>query len=222
MTDALDAVLFDVDGTLCEYRRGTAELLAAAFDRAGVEPFFTATEYEARFGEFVDESDGMCDLRRRCFAAIASDCGREPELGRKVARAYAAERDHANVAFLDGAREALETLDGGYRLAAVTNGAPEMQSAKLDALGVDCFETVVYAGYDVAAKPEPEPFETALDSLGVPADRALYVGNSLSDDVTGAHAAGLDAAWVCNGASTDPDPTPEYVLDSPGELLEVL
>jgi hypothetical protein len=40
--------------------------------------------------------------------------------------------------------------------------------------------------------------------------------------VAGAHAAGLDAAWVRNGASTDPDPTPEYVLDTPGELLDVL
>lgn len=222
MTDALDAVLFDVDGTLCEYRRGTVELLSAAFDRAGVEQFFSATEYEARFGEFVDESDDMRDLRRRCFAAIASDCGRAPEVGRSVARAYAAERDHANVTFLGGAREALEILDTTHRLGAVTNGAPEMQSAKLDALGVDCFETVIYAGYDAPAKPDPAPFETALDSLGVSADRALYVGNSLGDDVTGAHAAGLDAAWVRDGESVDPNPTPEYVLDSPGELLDVL
>ena len=82
----------------------------------------------------------------------------------------------------------------------VTNGAPEMQQAKLRGLGLDnAFETVVHAGYDALAKPHPEPFERALDSLDADPSQAVHVGNSLSSDVAGAHAAGLDSAWLDTG-----------------------
>lgn len=233
MSTAVDAVVFDIDGTICEYRRGTRELLSLAFERAGVEQFFPAEEYMSRFEEFIDGSGDMQELRERIFAAIASDHGKDPELGRDVARAYAAERDHSNVRFRDGAERTLGALAGEYRLAAVTNGAPSMQSTKLDALGIDCFETVVYAGYDTAAKPDPEPFHVALDALGTSPERAVYVGNSIEPDVTGAHAAGMSVAlvddgdgdWIDTGKSTDSARTPEVVLSSlddlPGKLPDL-
>lgn len=215
--DPVEAVLFDVDGTLCRYERDTPDLLPVAFERAGVEPFFTADDYFGRFDEFINESEDVRDLRERCFADIAREKGRDPELGRDVARAYAAERDHTRVRWLDGAREVLDRFEGEFRLAAVTNGGPEMQSLKLDALGVDCFETVVYAGYDTRAKPDPEPFEVVLDALETSPERAVYVGNSLAHDVAGAHNAGLRAAWLDDG--TEPEPVPDYVLETPRELL---
>jgi FMN phosphatase YigB (HAD superfamily) len=63
MATQVEAVLFDVDNTLCEYHRT------------------------------ADESGDVQDLRERCFAAIAADRGRDPDVGRAVARAYATERD---------------------------------------------------------------------------------------------------------------------------------
>lgn len=218
----VEAVLFDIDGTICEYERTTADLLPVAFERAGTDPFFSSEEYVARYEAFLDESENVADHRERCFVDIAREKGHDPDLARQVARAYAAERDHTRVEYLDGARELLDSVAGEFRLAAVTNGDPEMQSQKLDALGVDCFETVVYAGYDAPSKPSPEPFELALSAVESSPDRAIYVGNSLGADVTGAHNAGLRAAWLADGKTTDPTPTPEYVLDTPRDLLDVL
>lgn len=216
----VEAVLFDIDDTLCTYERTTADLLQVAFERTEVEPFFSAAEYEARYGKFVDESENIRDLRELCFTDLASEKGRDPALGRAVAQAYTRARDHTNVRWLDGSNEVLERLEGNVRLAAVTNGSPEMQSQKLDALGIDCFETVVHGGYDAPAKPDPEPFEVALDAVETSPEHAVYVGNSLTSDVAGAHNAGLRAAWIADGQTTDPKPMPEYVLDSPSELLE--
>lgn len=218
----VEAVLFDVDGTICEYERTTADLLPVAFERADVEPFFSAEEYVTRYESYLDESDDVDDHRERCFVDIAREKGRDPDLARDVARAYAAERDHSRVEYLDGAKELLARLDGAYRLAAVTNGSPEMQSTKLDALGVDCFETVVHAGYDAPAKPDPEPFELALSAVETVPERTIYVGNNIRADVTGAHNAGLRAAWIADGETVDPTPRPEYVLDSPMDLLTAL
>ncbi len=220
--EPVEAVLFDIDGTICEYERTTADLLPVAFERAGVEPFFSHQEYVDRYEAYLDESDDVDDHREMCFADIAREKGHDPELAIAVARAYADERDHSRVEWIDGARELLDRLENEYRLAAVTNGGPDMQSTKLDALGVDCFETVVHAGYDEPSKPNPEPFRAALSVVETTADRAIYVGNSLRADVAGAHNTGLRAAWLADSETTEPTPTPEFILDKPSDLLNEL
>ncbi|WP_255148823.1 HAD family hydrolase [Halorarius halobius] len=212
-----DAVLFDVDDTLCRYRRSGGELLEAAFDDAGVDPFFDVEAYHRRYGEFMADTDGVAELRRACFATLAEERGRDPEVGRAVADAFAAERDHRAVDPLPGAREAVDRLAEDHAVGVVTNGDPGMQSQKLEGLGLaDAFEVVVHAGYDAPAKPDPEPFRRALSTLDVTPERAVHVGNSLTSDVAGAHNAGLGAAWLDQGV--DPDPQPHYVLDSMRDL----
>lgn len=46
------------------------------------------------------------------------------------------------------------------------------------------------------AKPDPRIFEMALDRLGVPADRAMHVGDTPAADVDGARAAGVRPVLV--------------------------
>ena len=221
----VDAVLFDVDDTLCRYRRSGAELLSLAFDLVGVDPFFGVEDYHERYPEFAATTDDVDSLRRACFAALAEERGRDPALGRRVATAFADERDHRDVRPLDGALCAVERLDGDHRLGVVTNGAPSMQRRKLEGLGLaDAFDAVVFAGYDSAPKPDPEPFGRALRSLSVQPERAVHVGNSLGSDVAGAHAAGVRAAWLADertaGAGIDTTSAPTYTLASMGDLLD--
>lgn len=220
---SVDAVLFDLDDTLCEYRRSGAELLALAFEDVSVEPFFDVRDYHARYDEFLGGAETVRDLRAACFAALARERGRDPELGRAVADAYAAERDHRNVRPLAGAHDAVEGLARGHRLGIVTNGSPDMQRRKLAALDfADAFESVVHAGHDAPAKPDPAPFHHALADLDASPGRAVHVGNSLTTDVPGARAAGLRAAWLADGDDIDADfdPRPDYRLDSLRDLLE--
>ena len=216
----VDAVLFDIDDTLCRYRRPGSELLALAFDRVGVEPFFRVEDYYARYPEFVTTSDDVVSLREACFAALATERDRDPGIGRRVARAFAAERDHRDVRPLPGALEAVERLAGDHRLGVVTNGSPSMQREKLEGLGLDgAFESVVFAGYDTPPKPDPEPFRRALRALSVAPDRAVHVGNSLESDVAGGRAAGLRTAWLPgSGSGTPATPEPTYTLASLADL----
>jgi len=81
----LSAVLFDLDDTLCEYRRSSAEILRIAFDHVGVHPFFDENDYRSRYPEFVDGSETVDELRRGCFAAIAREAGVDPVVGERVA-----------------------------------------------------------------------------------------------------------------------------------------
>ncbi|WP_225334815.1 HAD family hydrolase [Halomicrobium urmianum] len=221
MSEPVEAVLFDLDDTVCEYRQSVEELVEHSFGAVGIEPFFTAAEYREQFGEYVEGCDDADEIRERSFVALAEEKGRDPDLAREVAAAYAAERDQAEVAFLPGAREAVETLCERYRAAVVTNGAPEMQSEKLRSLGIeDWFETVVHAGHETPAKPDPEPFEVAMEALGTSAERAVKVGNSLSTDVAGAHAAGVRSVWLEQDGVEVVEPEPHYRIDRMDELLD--
>ena len=218
----IDAVVFDLDDTICTYRRHGSEVLADAFDHVGAEPIFGIEDYYAVYEEYAGVAETVEAQREACFAALAEVAGEAPDLGRAIARAFAADRDHRDVRFQDGAEAALAALGEAYPLALVTNGAPGMQAKKLEALGLaDVFETVVHGGHDAPAKPSPEPFYLAIDALSVEPNRAVYVGNSLETDVAGAEAAGLRSAWLTNGPGTDPgEHEPDYVLSSPSELVD--
>lgn len=221
MTD-FDAILFDVDGTICEYDRPGSEILPIAFAEVGVEPFFTTAEYLDAYPEFVSRGEGVRAIREAIFAWFARERGHDPSVGREVARIYARERDHENVSFLPEAADVLPEVTGSYATGIVTNGPPEMQRTKLQSLGVDgFFDPIVFAGYDTAPKPDPEPFERAVSALGTSPKRTLYVGNSLDADVKGARRAGLPVAWLSDGTA-NPEPEPEYTLDSFGRLRQVV
>ena len=222
MTD-VDTVLFDLDDTLIEYERTSGEVLALAFEHAGVDPFFTEADYFRVYDDHLEESDGIDDLRERAFARLARDHDRDPEHGRAVARAFADERDQSRVVAFDGAHDTLDHLSREHRLGLVTNGDREMQRAKLRGADLDdYFDTIVHGGSDAPAKPEPDGFHLALDALDASPERTVHVGNSLTTDVTGAHAAGLRSVWLAmdDVDISDPDPRPHYTVRSLHEVRE--
>ncbi|ELY66089.1 HAD family hydrolase [Natronococcus jeotgali] len=220
MAAPIDTVLFDLDGTLCRYRRSAADVLEIAFERAGVGPVFEPGAYYDRYREYLERSARPVDLHEQCFGDLAVESGYDRADGLAVARAFREERDQRNVEPLPGATATLEALADEYALGLVTNGLSAMQRQKLESTGLeDAFETIVYAGEDAAPKPDPEPFDLVLDELGSAPERTVYVGNSLSADVAGARAAGIDSAWLPEGTvPAEPDPSPDYVLESLADL----
>lgn len=216
-TESIEAVLWDLDDTICRYPATTADRLADAFEAADVPPFFTAAEFERWIPRVVARN--QLDLRERCFTAIAREKGVDPDRALAVAAAFE-DPDPRDVRFVPGAEAALEALSSRYSLGLVTNGSRDTQRAKLETLGIaGYFETAVFATPEKALKPEPEPFRWALEDLAVPTERAVYVGNSLQSDVTGANATGLRSVWVRRpGNDERPPPDPDYTVDSPADL----
>lgn len=217
----LDAVSFDLDETLLFYRRSPAELLETSFARIGEEAFFTAEEYTELFDQYVGPGDTIEEVRIRCFTHLARENDRDPGVGRELAEAYSAARDHGNVELYPGAEDVLSRCAAAFDLALITNGPRNTQVQKLAATGIESyFDFIVYAGDETPPKPEPDPFERSLDALSVTPDRAIHVGNSLEADVRGALDVGMAAIWVTNGETgmIDVDvPRITYV----GELLDL-
>lgn len=216
----VDTVLFDLDSTLCRQSRSPDAMLTEAFDRAGVEPYCTASDLGAVANE-VETAESDVEFYTYCLEAVAERNGIAVN-ATAVARAYDATVDHSNVEFVPGAEAVVRDFREEYALGLVTNGGRYTQEEKLDALGlVDAFDTLVFATPEKGVKPDSYPFERALTALDATPDRTVHVGDSLHADVAGANAMGIESVWVRGGEST-PGIEPDHALDSVADLPTLL
>ncbi|AFK19199.1 HAD family hydrolase [Haloferax mediterranei ATCC 33500] len=220
-----DAILFDLDGTLCTNDQCGETIYNGAFAAADIERFGDPADLWAALDGPPDPDNPEAHLTAS-FERVAAQYGRESVDATALARGFLETVDHTAVSFLPGAKAALSAARARSHVGLVTNGPERRQSVKLDALGIDdAFDVVVFAGDMPRRKPHPDPFDRALDALDVGPAVSLYVGNSLEFDVGGAQRAGLDAAWCPDDTGTDLDPgayTPEYVLQSLHEFTDIL
>ena len=215
-----DAVVFDLDNTLCRRTGDVDTAYRRAFDRVGVDPFGAPEELWAALDGPPDPDDRAGYLGAG-VARVAARHGRSDVDPVAVATALLDEIDNSEVEFLPGAERALAAARKLGPVGILTNGPERRQRPKIEALGLDtAVDAIVYAGDRPRRKPHVDPFEVILSALGVAADRTLYVGDSLAYDVAGAHNAGLEVAWL-RGDDDAGEYDPEYVLDSLTDLEDV-
>ena len=216
------AVLFDLDGTLCEGAQPPETIYHGAFEAAGVKPFGEPDDLWAAL-EGPPAVDDEIGYLAAGFVRVAAQYGRTPVDAEALARGFLETVDYASVTPRPGAAAAVEAARRRAAIGLVTNGPESRQAGKLEALPFgDAFETVVFAGDLARRKPHCEPFERAVADLGVDAEETLYVGDSLEYDVAGAQNARMAAAW-CPVDDDDPAPyRPEHVLESVADIEEVL
>jgi len=84
----------------------------------------------------------------------------------------------------------------GVRVAIVSNAEGTIASV-LERVGLaDAFDLVIDSGLVGVEKPDPRIFRIVLDHFGVPAERALHVGDTYATDILGARAAGMRVALI--------------------------
>ena len=222
----IDAVLFDLDGTLCRHARDANAAYRRAFDRIGVQPFGEpAALWDALDGP--PDPDDRVGYLGAGLARVAAQHDRSDVDPIELAEALIEEIDDIGVEFIPGAGAALDAAVAHGKTGIITNGPQDCQERKVKSLELDeRVAVVIYAGDFPRRKPHPAPFREALRALGVPAERTLYVGDSLAYDVAGAHNAGLRSAWLRGDEAADEaDPgayRPTYVLDEIGDLAKLL
>ncbi|GAA2720474.1 MULTISPECIES: HAD family hydrolase [Streptomyces] len=205
--------LFDLDDTLI--RRDEAfERWAAEFASAHRVPLEwllkTDPAYSSRRMEFFELVKATFSVRSGVAELHAQYRRRMPEL---------VEPDPQVCAMLTGLREA------GWRLGVVTNGMVDNQTAKLRRAGLyDLVDAVVISDAVEIRKPDARIFHHALTRLGAKSGpHVVMVGDSLENDITGAHRAGLATVWVSHGRPLPgTGPRPHHTICAGNEAAAVL
>ena len=123
------------------------------------------------------------------------------------------------------AEEVLDALTGkGYRISIITNGISQIQRARMASSPIRKYITGLYISEELGvAKPDPAFFDTVFADLGDPAkEKVLVIGDSLSSDIDGAAAYGLDCVWFTPDKGDAGERKPTYTVKELPELLSIL
>ena len=194
----IDAVFFDVDDTLIDYDTAARAALRDVFgDDADFGVWLEVCEpHFARYGRGEVDFQQMREDRTADFLDV---------IGRPVGRSAAAELERRRFQLLgrsyqlfDDALPCLRALrERGLRLGLITNNEPVHQRGKLALVGLASgFDAVVISGEVGVAKPDAAIFAHACQAIGVPAERALHVGDRIDLDALAAAEAGLTGVWL--------------------------
>ncbi|WP_324759107.1 HAD family hydrolase [Haloarcula sp. GH36] len=218
----VEAVVFDLDGTLCESTQDEETVFAGAFEAVDLPQFGAVDELWAALDGPPDPEDEQSYLAAG-FRRLGAQYGHRQVPADELAAGLLDTVDRRAVAFRDGADGALRAARAHGPVGVLTNGPASRQRPKVESLALaDRVDTVWYAGDRPRRKPHPEPFTDVCETLGTAPKATLYVGDSLAYDVAGAHGAGLQAAWCPRTPGDSEGYRPEYVFDSPADLIEVL
>lgn len=208
---AVEAVLFDLDGTLVDtidlilasMRHATASVLGEALPDE-VLLFNVGVPLRVQMHEFdQDRAEDLLRAYREHNDAVHDDL----------------------VAEYPGTEEALTVLtECGYRLAVVTSKSRRVAQRGLDVFGLGRFFEAIVAYEDTDIhKPEPEPLLEAARRLRVDIGKCAYVGDSPHDMNAAIAAGALPVAALWGPFSCRVlEPGPAVALESLSELARVL
>jgi putative hydrolase of the HAD superfamily len=217
------AVLFDALGTLVHLEPPAPRLQRSLATRLALDVPLDRCEAAMRaelryYGEHcIRARDGaaLAVLRLECADVLADVLAvgpNGPELLPCLTDAL------VFTAFPDSAPALTGLADAGRRLAVVSNWDVSLPPtlARLGLLAF--FELVVHAAEVGASKPDPRPFEVALERLGLPAAECVHVGDDPVTDGEGARAAGITALIVDRTGRTGDAGAMASLLDLPARL----
>ena len=193
-----EALLIDFYGTICAGDR--AAVAAACRNivetlRLSLTPDELAIRWGKSFFAVVERSnhdafqllyDCECISLRETLAELVGEVDPEPFVADLEAY-WRSPWLHTD------AREALAAVHLPIGCVSNADTAPLMTA--IERLGLS-FDAVISSEATRCYKPEPEIFRQALEALGVTAERALHVGDSLHSDISGAAGAGITTVWL--------------------------
>jgi putative hydrolase of the HAD superfamily len=201
MKKEIDAVAFDLDGTLYPNYRfylrlipfilRERRLLWAMGKARGMLRKHDPGEGPAAAGLY----ERFYDMQARFMAEILrDDPGAVKErTERLIYRGW--EPLFRKIRLFPWVKETLGALrEGGLKLGLLSDFPPEQKLEYLNLGGI--WDTVLCSETVGSLKPDPAPFLALADHLALAPERILYVGNSVSYDIKGAKGAGMGAALV--------------------------
>jgi HAD superfamily hydrolase (TIGR01509 family) len=109
---------------------------------------------------------------------------------------YAKERKGTYFAFPE-TMQVIKALKCDHSLGVITNGPGDVQREKLTVTGISLYMDVSLSSGDFGiGKPDPRIFLRALELIKVSHEEAIFVGDSIKDDVLGAKGVGMYTIWI--------------------------
>lgn len=221
----LQAIIFDVDGTLADTEEHHRQAFNLAFDNSELGWFWTREHYI----ELLRISGGF--ERMRAYAASLSprfpSGDRSDRFFRELhdikSKHYAARIERGEVALRTGVKRLLDDAEAaGIRLAIATSSrrsnVDALLNVNLGANWADRFEVIASSNEVDAKKPSPAVYRYVIEAMQLDADRCV----AIEDTCNGFHAAraaGLHTLVTPHAMTMEDDfSNADLVVDSLGDV----
>ena len=224
----MEFLFLDLDDTILDFHKAERLAISRTFRSFGLEPTEQVLEryhvINRQHWERLERGELTRDqvLTGR-FQMLFEELG-IPAQPQAIAKGYEHNLGLGHY-FLPGAKEALDTLRGKYRLFLASNGTASVQHSRLTSAGLyPYFEEVFVSQALGANKPSRAFFDACAARIpGYDPRKALMVGDSLTSDILGGINAGMKTCWVCpRGTQGRPDIVPDYRIEALSQLPELL
>lgn len=188
--DGLKAVVFDLDDTLYgekEYIRSGYHAIAGVLTQV--------TEVEVKLWRLFNEGASAIDELLKQEGIMSA------ELKQECLTAYRFQKP--DIRLYNGVSEMLTGLRiRGYRIGIITDGRPEGQKAKIEALGLEALADSIIVTDELGGiefrKPNPKAFQLMADKLDVRFSEMCYVGDNMQKDFGTPECLGMRPIWFHN------------------------
>lgn len=211
MSNNINCVLFDLDGTLID----TSQLIIDSYQHT----------FKKHLNLDVPASEIALSMGRPLVEILGSYCPEQQDEMVRTYREYNEARHDFMTKLIPGVQETLEVLsEEGITLGVVTGKRRQLAMRGMQLFGIDAYMQVIITPEDTKLhKPNPEPILKALELLKQRPEETIMVGDSPVDLQT-AHSAGtLSAAVLWSVAprkhllATNPD----FLLHQVTELIDI-
>lgn len=212
---AIDALLFDLDGTLLDSDDEGVEALARWLGRLGVRD----ARHRAR--RIVMRMETPVNALMTALDTVGLDI---PLLGFSEWLRHQRRRTMLRFRIVPGSEDALRLLARSYRLSVVTTRGRRDAQAFLESFGLsDLFAAVITRESTWRLKPHAAPIRSAAGRLGLPPHRCAMVGDT-PVDMRAARQAGAWAIGVLCGFGEEDELVragAHLIVPSPADLPSV-
>lgn len=221
-------LLFDADGTLLDFERSEHEAIGETLAHFALpdseELRVTYSLANAEQWRLLEQKLTTKDrLKVDRFRVFCERAGFQRP-AEDMARFYESRLATKNY-LLDGALAICETLSKAHTLYIITNGIKDVQEGRFGNSPLKPLFKEIFISETVGAeKPSIEYFRYVAEHIeGFSAKDALVIGDSLSSDIAGGIAAGIDVCWFNpKGKPAPKEYSIDYTISSLSELEAIV
>jgi len=218
----IDAIIFDLDGTLIDSRDIYFKVLEEIFSRLNLPLVSKEIILEIMRKSSKDWGDLFSEETEERRARLVNEA-------KAIFKEVFPRMFRKDNKMIPGAGKIIRQISSeGVKVGMVTSTHFDYLDGKLDPLkktGIyDLIESIVCIEDTPKFKPEPDPLIECARRLGVSMDKSVYVGDSCVD-IRAGRAAGMKTVGVLTGMDsyeTLKKEDPDVIMDSVADLLKML
>lgn len=221
-------VLFDADATLFDFKRSEYEAVKDCLAFAGLP---TTDDVIEKYSEINDGYWKKLErgevTKNELFTARWRDLidyyGFEFD-AQKIADTYP-QKLAERVYLICGAEDICKKLYGKFRLYIITNGFAKIQHGRFDQSVLKKYFENIFISEEIGAeKPSIDYFNAVAAAIpDFDREKALVIGDSVTSDIKGGIAAGIDTCWFNPNRKIAPDGmNMTYIINDLSEIENIL